>query len=66
MRSIEIDLTDTGLDAVAVGGELVIDGDITASLWRAPTDNDGVSQGWMAEAKGVRLDWLRWQTKISF
>ena len=60
VKPIEIDLSDTGIDAVAVGGELVVDGDITASLWRAPTDNDGVSQGWMAKAKGVRLDWLRW------
>lgn len=59
-NAIEIDLTDSGIDAVSVGGDLVIDGDITASLWRAPTDNDGVSQGWMAEVSGVRLDWLRW------
>ncbi len=59
-KPVEIELTDTGIDVVSVGGELVVDGDITASLWRAPTDNDGVSQGWMAEAKGVRIDWLRW------
>ncbi|MEM9204495.1 MAG: glycoside hydrolase family 2 TIM barrel-domain containing protein, partial [Actinomycetota bacterium] len=59
-KPIEIDLTDTGIEAVAVAGDVVIEGDITASLWRAPTDNDGVSQGWMSEAKGVRLDWLRW------
>ena len=32
---------------------MVVDGDITGWLWRAPTDNDGVSQGWMSEAKGV-------------
>ena len=59
-KPVEIELNDSGIDAIAVDGDLVVDGDITATLWRAPTDNDGVSQGWMAEAKGVRLDWLRW------
>jgi len=31
----------------------------TGCLWRAPTDNDGVKQGWMAEVSGVRQIWLR-------
>ncbi|MEM9466916.1 MAG: glycoside hydrolase family 2 TIM barrel-domain containing protein [Actinomycetota bacterium] len=60
VRPIEVEVSDTGIDAITIDGALVIDGDVTASLWRAPTDNDGVSQGWMSEAKGVRLDWLRW------
>lgn len=29
------------------------------SLWRAPTDNDGIAQGWMAGV-GVRGRWLGW------
>lgn len=29
-------------------------------LWRAPTDNDGVKQGWMSEFHGVRPRWLAW------
>ena len=29
------------------------------SLWRPPTDNDGVAQGWTAGV-GVRGRWLRW------
>ena len=60
MKPVEVELTETGIAAVTVGGELVIDGDVTASLWRAPTDNDGVKQSWMAEVKGARLDWVRW------
>ncbi|MBW2232534.1 MAG: DUF4981 domain-containing protein, partial [Deltaproteobacteria bacterium] len=29
-------------------------------LWRAPTDNDGVKQGWMSAFAGVRRRWLEW------
>ena len=43
-----------------IDGETVVCGDIRGWLWRAPTDNDGVGQGWMSEVKGVRIDWLRW------
>ncbi len=28
------------------------------TLWRAPTDNDGVAQGWMSEVSGIRPHWL--------
>lgn len=31
---------------------------IRPTLWRAPTDNDGVAQGWMAEVHGARQKWL--------
>lgn len=30
------------------------------TLWRAPTDNDGVSQGWLGEILGVRPYWISW------
>ena len=30
------------------------------TVWRAPTDNDGVSQGWTAPYVGVRPQWLSW------
>ena len=30
----------------------------TGCLWRAPTDNDGVQQGWMAGVSGVRQKWI--------
>ena len=32
----------------------------TPSLWRAPTDNDGVKQGWMSDISGIRPAWVRW------
>jgi len=59
-RSIAVDTTDTGLAGVAVDGVTVIDGDIVGSLWRAPTDNDGVQQGWMSEVQGRRPRWVGW------
>ena len=33
---------------------------IEPTLWRPPTDNDGVAQGWMSEVSGVRPKWLHW------
>ncbi len=33
---------------------------IRPTLWRAPTDNDGVATGWMSEVSGVRPKWLAW------
>ena len=33
---------------------------VRPTVWRAPTDNDGVAQGWMSEWSGVRPQWLRW------
>ncbi len=34
--------------------------DVTATFWRAPTDNDGVKTGWMSHYVGVRRQWLAW------
>ena len=33
---------------------------IEPTLWRPPTDNDGVAQGWMSEVSGVRPKWIHW------
>ncbi|MGH1489941.1 MAG: glycoside hydrolase family 2 TIM barrel-domain containing protein [Acidimicrobiales bacterium] len=30
------------------------------TVWRAPTDNDGVAQGWTAPTTGIRPQWLSW------
>lgn len=38
----------------------VVVGDVVAHLWRPPTDNDGVSQGWMSQVSGVRRQWVGW------
>ncbi len=53
--------TSTGtMAAITVAGRPVVIGDITPTLWRAPIDNDGVSQGWMAAVSGQRPRWLAW------
>ncbi len=33
---------------------------VMPTLWRAPTDNDGVAQGWTAPFTGIRPTWLEW------
>jgi beta-galactosidase len=43
--------------ALADGTPFVTRGPVL-TLWRAPTDNDGVRQGWMAEVKGARIGWM--------
>ncbi len=58
-NSIEI-VPTVGVGGLALAGSRLIRGDITGHLWRAPTDNDGVSQGWMSEVSGVRRDWVAW------
>lgn len=32
----------------------------TPTVWRAPTDNDGVAQGWMSDISGIRPLWMHW------
>ena len=56
---IELD-SDGRITRVALNNNTVIEGDIAPTLWRAPTDNDGVKQGWMSAVSGVRLRWLEW------
>ncbi|MGI9606171.1 MAG: glycoside hydrolase family 2 TIM barrel-domain containing protein [Acidimicrobiales bacterium] len=33
---------------------------IRPTVWRAPTDNDGVAQGWMRKVSGIRPQWISW------
>ncbi len=57
----QIALDDKGhIASVTINNHPVIEGDISPTLWRAPTDNDGVKQGWMSTLSGVRLRWLEW------
>jgi len=44
--------------ALDVGGHRIIDGDITATLWRAPMDNDGGKVGWREERPSKRMEWV--------
>ena len=51
---------DRGIEQIAIDGFPVVIGDVTGCLYRAPTDNDGVKQGWTSETAGVRRRWLSW------
>ncbi|MEM7092791.1 MAG: glycoside hydrolase family 2 TIM barrel-domain containing protein [Actinomycetota bacterium] len=44
---------------LVVAGSAVTVGHLDPCLWRAPTDNDGVAQGWMSEVAGVRPQWVK-------
>ncbi|RMH79721.1 MAG: DUF4981 domain-containing protein, partial [Actinomyces sp.] len=57
---LDLDPATGALTGIHRRGRLLVDGDITADLWRAPTSNDGVSEGWMAAVAGVRPRWLAW------
>jgi len=48
----EVSLVVDGIDVGATG--------FAPTLWRAPTDNDGVKQGWMREVSGLRPQWVHW------
>ncbi len=49
---------DAGPRDLVIAGTPVTTGVIEPTLWRAPTDNDGVAQGWMSDVSGVRNRWL--------
>lgn len=57
---VVVDADKGGLDGVWFGRSQVVAGDIRGWLWRAPTDNDGVGQGWMSAIQGVRVQWKEW------
>ncbi len=44
----------------SAGGNPVAELGVRPTVWRAPTDNDGVGQGWMSEVSGVRPQWVSW------
>ncbi len=55
-----IQFDDIGrIDSVALDELTVIKGDVTGSLWRAPTDNDGGKLGWRMDAPSKRRDWMK-------
>ncbi len=51
---------DSGVTSIDADGVRLIHGDIRPTLWRAPTDNDGVGQGWMSAVSGLRPHWVAW------
>jgi len=57
---IGIDQTTGRVISIRARGVELLARPLELSLWRAPTDNDGVTTGWMSEVAGVRLKWLAW------
>ncbi|WP_108812084.1 glycoside hydrolase family 2 TIM barrel-domain containing protein [Sphingorhabdus sp. Alg231-15] len=56
---VEIRFDEKGnISTVNVGDCIAIEGDITASLWRAPMDNDGGKIGWREERPSKRMEWV--------
>jgi beta-galactosidase len=58
--AVDVDTSTGALDGISVDERSVVIGDVAPWLWRAPTDNDGVAQGWMQHVHGVRQRWLKW------
>ena len=57
--TVEVD--DRGITSVRSGDLVLVDGDISATLWRAPTDNDGIASFFGGDvATGVRARWEAW------
>ena len=57
---IRFDLDQARLCELTVAGQPLLLAGPELTLWRAPTDNDGVKQGWMSPHVGVRQRWLGW------
>lgn len=56
---LTIDFDSSGqIASLDVSGHRMIDGDVTATLWRAPMDNDGGKIGWREERPSKRMEWV--------
>ncbi|MEM9938732.1 MAG: glycoside hydrolase family 2 TIM barrel-domain containing protein [Pseudomonadota bacterium] len=49
---------DRQIESVHVSGEPIIEGDLTASVWRPPTDNDGGKPGHRTYSPTKCADWV--------
>ena len=56
--SLEVN-EENSLSGILFRGNHIMSAVPTCCVWRAPTDNDGVQQGWMAEISGIRQKWVR-------
>ena len=54
--SLEVN-EENSLTGISFRGNQIMSAVPTCCVWRAPTDNDGVQQGWMAEISGIRQKW---------
>jgi beta-galactosidase len=58
--ALVVDSSSGSIDGVSVDGVRWLLGDPQLSLWRAPTENDGVKVGWTAPGFGAFSRWLAW------
>jgi beta-galactosidase len=49
--------SDSTINGVKLNGREIISSDITACVWRAPTDNDGGKTDWRGKMPSQRLNW---------
>ncbi len=57
---ISVEVNEAGfLTSILYKGRSMMNAIPDSCLWRAPTDNDGVKQGWMANVSGIRQKWIR-------
>ena len=56
----ELHWSENGPSVIVLDGIDVELSSVGPSLWRAPTDNDGVKNGWMSDFSGVRPYWEQW------
>ena len=54
----QLSLGVDGVEAVSIAGQRLIQGPVTACLWRSPTDNDGRGEAARAQAASKRADWM--------
>ena len=55
-----IDVDDDGSVTVRLGDDALIAARLAATLWRAPTDNDGIVTSWSSGVSGIRRRWEQW------
>lgn len=58
LGSIRMEINNAGVGAVSVDGRGIIENGVTATLWRAPTDNDGGSDAGRSGDLSKATDWL--------
>jgi beta-galactosidase len=57
---LHVDLASGRLVKICTGERELVSGAITPTLWRAATDNDGISQGVKAGTVGALARWRKW------
>ena len=58
--TLRLDPESASIAGIDLGGEPLVTGPIQATLWRAPTDNDGITTAWHPDAGRARRQWLDW------